>query len=226
MPTDPHRTAEARAHADEAAREAEIVAAFVDPSVAEHNATIHLEEYNPEWTAWFDREARRVREALGESVLLLEHVGSTSIPGMAAKPRIDMLLVVPDSSDEPSYVPALEARGYQLVIREPEWHEHRVFKGPDSDVNLHVFSPGSVEIQRMRGFRDWLRVNPQDFELYLRTKRELSARAWKYVQNYADAKSKVVGEISARAGLPPGIDEPTVRSNDASGQPQGSLRRD
>lgn len=186
----------------EADREAQITAAFVDPTQALHNATIHLAEYDPEWPRWFTREETRIWEALGEAVLVLEHVGSTSIPGMAAKPRIDILLVVPDSSDEASYLPALESRGYVLVIREPDWHEHRVFKGPDTDVNLHVFSPGSVEIERMLGFRDWVRSQPEDFELYLRTKRELSVRTWKYVQNYADAKSAVVEEIIRRAGLP------------------------
>ena len=89
---------------------------------------------------------------------LLEHAGSTSVPGLAAKPRIDIMLAVPDSADEPSYVPALEAAGYVLRIREPDWYEHRVFKGPDTDVNLHVFSAGCPEIARMLLFRDWLRT--------------------------------------------------------------------
>jgi len=164
-----------------------------------HNATIFLAEYDPEWPAWFAREAARIRAALGEKVLLLEHVGSTSVPGMSAKPRIDILLIVPDSGDESNWLPALEAEGYQLAIREPEWHEHRCLKGPDTDVNLHVFSTGCVEIERMLGFRDRLRNCPEDFELYLNTKLELSARTWKYVQHYANAKGAVVEEIVARA---------------------------
>ena len=86
-----------------------------------------------------------------------------------------------------------------LRIREPDWHEHRVFKGPDTDVNLHVFSPGSPEIERMLLFRDWLRGNPFDRQLYERTRRELARREWKYTQNYADAKTEVVEEILARA---------------------------
>src|SRR5215217_5667547 len=86
---------------------------------------IHLEEYNPEWPHLFDREAHRIRAALGDQALRVEHVGSTSVPGLAAKPLIDILLVVPNSADEASYVPALEAAGYRLTIREPEWHEHR-----------------------------------------------------------------------------------------------------
>ena len=163
------------------------------------NGPIYLAEYDPEWPRLFKREAARVRAVLGERVRLLEHVGSTSVPGLAAKPRIDMLLVVPDSADEPAYVPEMEAAGYVLRIREPEWYEHRVFKGPDMDINLHVFSPGCPEIERMLRFRDWLRKHPADRELYERTKRELAGRAWKYTQNYADAKTTVVEEIMARA---------------------------
>lgn len=163
-----------------------------------HNAPIHLADYDPEWPGWYAREAERIRSALGERVLLLEHVGSTSVPGMAAKPRIDILLIVPDSGAEADWLPDLEGRGYVLVIREPEWYQHRCLKGPDTDVNLHVFSPGCVEIERMLGFRDRLRSSPEDFELYLKTKRELSGRTWKYVQHYADAKGAVVEEIIGR----------------------------
>jgi GrpB-like predicted nucleotidyltransferase (UPF0157 family) len=160
---------------------------------------IVIAEYDPQWPQLFERERERVHAALGERVLLLEHVGSTSVPGLAAKPRIDLLLVVPDSADEPSYVPALEAAGYVLRIREPEWYEHRMLKGPDTDINLHVFSQGCPEIERMLRFRDWLRANAADRQLYDRTKRELADRSWKYTQNYADAKTAVVEEILARA---------------------------
>jgi GrpB-like predicted nucleotidyltransferase (UPF0157 family) len=160
---------------------------------------IEIRDYDPEWPRLFEREAARVRSVLGDRVVRLEHAGSTSVPGLPAKPIIDMVLELPDSSDEPAYLPDMEAAGYTLVIREPEWFEHRVFKGPDANVNLHVFTAGSAEVERMLRFRDWLRSNPADLELYLRTKRELAARDWKYVQQYADAKSAVVQEIMARA---------------------------
>jgi GrpB-like predicted nucleotidyltransferase (UPF0157 family) len=163
------------------------------------NGPIQIVDYNPEWPQLFEREAVRVRDALGDRVLLLEHVGSTSVPGLAAKPRIDMLLVVADSADEPSYVPALEATGYVLKVREPDWYEHRLFNGPDTDINLHVLSQGSPETDRTLLFRDWLRANPSDRLLYERTKRELALRGWKYMQNYADAKTAVIEEILARA---------------------------
>jgi GrpB-like predicted nucleotidyltransferase (UPF0157 family) len=171
-----------------------------------HAAPITLVDYDPAWPGLFEREDQRIRAALGDRVVRLEHTGSTSVPGLAAKPIIDMTLIVPDSSDEPSYVPDLEAVGYVLRIREPDWHEHRVFKGPDTNVNLHVFSPDSPELQRMVGFRDWLRTHDEDRDLYEQTKRDLAGREWKCVQYYADAKTAVVEEIIARAGLPPGAD--------------------
>jgi GrpB-like predicted nucleotidyltransferase (UPF0157 family) len=164
-----------------------------------HNAPIQLMDYNAEWPVLFIREAERVRATLGARVLMLEHVGSTSVPGLAAKPIIDMILAVADSADEPAYVPAMESAGYVLRIREPEWHQHRLFKGPDTTINLHVYSFGCPEIDKMLMFRDWLRSNDTDRELYERTKRELAKRTWKYVQNYADAKTSVVEEIVARA---------------------------
>lgn len=133
-----------------------------------HNAPITLVEYDPCWPALFEREADRVRSILGDKVLQVEHVGSTSVPGLCAKPIIDMLLVVADSADEPSYVPALEASGYMLRVREPEWFEHRLFKGPDTNINLHVFSMGTPEIEQMLRFRDWLRANDTDRDKYVR----------------------------------------------------------
>ena len=163
-----------------------------------HDAPITLAEYDPAWPALYEREAERIRSLLGQRVRQLEHVGSTSVPGLAAKPIIDILLVVADPADEAAYVPALEAGGYILRIREPDWHEHRMFKGPDTDVNLHVHGPGSSEIRRMVGFRDRLRTHPEERNCYAAAKRELAARRWRYVQDYADAKTKVVEGILAR----------------------------
>lgn len=158
-----------------------------------------LVEYDSRWPGLFRREAERVRAALGARALRIEHTGSTSVPGLAAKPTIDMLLVIADSADEAAYVPALESAGYVLRIREPDWQEHRMFKGPEAEVNLHVFSEGCPEIGRVLLFRDWLRSHAADRDLYARTKRDLARREWKYLQNYADAKSAVVEEILGRA---------------------------
>ena len=164
-----------------------------------HEDTILLVEYDPAWVALFAREAERIRAVLGPGALSVEHAGSTSVPGLAAKPIIDVVVTVADSADEASYVPPMEAAGYVLHIREPGWYEHRLFNGPDTDVNVHVFSAGCVEVDRMLRFRDRLRANPADRERYEQTKRELATRRWRYVQHYADAKSGVVAEIMARA---------------------------
>jgi GrpB-like predicted nucleotidyltransferase (UPF0157 family) len=160
---------------------------------------IEIVDYDPSWPDRYDLHAARIRAALDNRVLQLEHAGSTSVPGLPAKPVIDIVLAVADSSHEQSYAPALESAGYRLKIREPEWHQHRMFNATDSDVNLHTFSAGCPEIARMLRFRDWLRVNVQDRELYADIKRQLSAREWAHVQEYADAKTQVVIEILKRA---------------------------
>jgi GrpB-like predicted nucleotidyltransferase (UPF0157 family) len=162
---------------------------------------ISIVDYDPQWPHWFQREAERIRVLLGDRAHQIEHVGSTSVPGLAAKPVVDILLIVANSSNESEYVPPLERGGYQLRIREPEWHEHRMFKGPDTDINLHVLSDGCAEIERILMFRDWLRNNESDRSLYVTTKRDLAQKDWKYAQNYADAKTAVIEAIMAKAAM-------------------------
>lgn len=164
-----------------------------------HDGPIVLSPYDPSWPALYEREAARIRMLLGDEVLRLEHAGSTSVPGLAAKPIIDIVSAVSNSADEDAYVPTLTAGGYRLHIREPDWFEHRLFKGPDTDINLHVFSIGAAEIDRMLRFRDRLRTHPSERELYSRTKQALARRRWRFVQHYAQAKSDVVQEILHRA---------------------------
>ena len=124
-------------------------------------------------------------------------MGSTSVPGLVAKPIIDMLLVAADSADEAAYVPALEAAGYVLEIREPDWYEHRMFKGPDAEVHLHVFTRDCPEIDRMLTFRDRLRAMPPIATCTHAPRWKLARKVWKYGQHYADAKTGVVEEILA-----------------------------
>lgn len=178
--------------------EEDIRRATVGPVVF-RNAPIVLVAYDPGWPAMFDREAGRIRAALDRLAIRVEHVGSTSVPGLDAKPIIDIVLAVPDSADEAAYVPALEGAGYVLHNREPGWFEHRMFKGPDVDVNLHVFSAREAEIDRMVLFRDWLRSHDDDRDAYLRVKRDLAQRTWRHVAHYADSKTAIVQEIMARA---------------------------
>jgi GrpB-like predicted nucleotidyltransferase (UPF0157 family) len=163
-----------------------------------HESTIYLAPYDPTWPHLYDAEERRIRAALGDRALLVEHVGSTSVPGLSAKPIIDIDLVVADTTDEAAYVPELLAAGLVLRGREPDWHQHRLFRRKVPRVNLHVFTLGCREIPRMLEFRDVLRSNRVDRDLYLRKKQELAEQTWKYVQNYADAKSEVVEDIIRR----------------------------
>lgn len=160
---------------------------------------IRLVEYDSEWPHKYEQEAKRIRAALGQRALRIEHVGSTSVPGLVAKPIIDIVLAVAESGNEREYAPVLETAGYRLHLREPGWYEHRLFKGAENSVNLHVFSQGCSEIERMVRFRDWLRTSRDDRQLYAQAKRALAGQEWKYTQNYADAKSSVVEEIMSRA---------------------------
>ena len=162
-----------------------------------------IADYDPEWPRRFHLEAAKIRAALGRAALSVEHVGSTSVPGLAAKPIIDILLLVQDSGNEDSYLPALEEAGYVLRVREPDFEEHRMVRTPEKDVHVHVFSPGSGEAERLRLLRDHLRDDEEDRELYAATKRELASRDWPSMQHYADAKTEVVEDILIRAsGLP------------------------
>jgi GrpB-like predicted nucleotidyltransferase (UPF0157 family) len=163
-------------------------------------------EYDVRWPRQYTDVESRIRAALGDRVVRIDHSGSTSVPGLAAKPIIDIAMTVADVTDEPAYAADLEAAGYVLRVREsePDWWDHRMFRGTDPNVNLHVFSDGCSEIDRMVGFRDWLRMHEEDRRLYEQTKRDLIAREWQNVQQYADAKTDVVEAIAIRAGLPAG----------------------
>lgn len=165
------------------------------------NGPIHLGGYDPEWAMLYGQLEQRIRNALGSALVLIEHVGSTSVPGLSAKPIIDIVLAVADSNHESSYVPPMECQGFKLTAREPDWFAHRFFKSSAPEGNIHVFTQGCEEITRMILFRDWLRASPEDRLRYEQTKKALAARTWKYVQNYADAKTEIVHEILGRAAV-------------------------
>lgn len=140
-----------------------------------------------------------IRDALGDRVLELEHVGSTSVPGLAAKPVIDLCLVVADPADEATYVPALESVDLLLHIREPDWDEHRMLTRPDRSVNLHVFGPTATEPPRLVLFRDWLRVHPEDRDAYGALKVDLAARGFDRVMDYNNHKAELVYDLYEKA---------------------------
>jgi GrpB-like predicted nucleotidyltransferase (UPF0157 family) len=164
---------------------------------------IVIVEYDERWPADFERLASRVRAALGDHLVELHHVGSTSVPGLPAKPIIDADLVVADPADEAAYVPALQAAGFRHVVREPWWHGHRLLKHDDPHANLHVFGPDCPEVVRHRMFRQWLIDRPDELELYAATKRsaagETNAReGGGTAMDYNLVKEPVVREIYDR----------------------------
>jgi GrpB-like predicted nucleotidyltransferase (UPF0157 family) len=156
-------------------------------------------DYDPAWPECYRRQEAKLWAALGRAALSVEHVGSTSVPGLAAKSIVDILLVVEDSGQEASYLPALEEAGYVLRVREPDLDEHRMFRTPEKDVHVHVYSAGSPEIGRYLLLREQMRKDEGDRELYARTKRELASKEWPSVDHYADAKTEVIEGILARA---------------------------
>jgi GrpB-like predicted nucleotidyltransferase (UPF0157 family) len=160
--------------------------------------TIRIVDYDPDWPKQFEAQRKIIALALGDVALRIEHIGSTSVPGLAAKAIIDILVVVQDSTDESKYLPQLEAAGYLLRVREPEWNEHRMFRTPEKDVHVHVYSKGCPEIQRNLSFRDRLRSDAEDRRCYERTKRELAAKEWSDMNEYANAKTEVIESILSR----------------------------
>jgi GrpB-like predicted nucleotidyltransferase (UPF0157 family) len=162
---------------------------------------IPIHDYDPAWPALYAAEESRIRAALGPLALAVEHVGSTAVPGLAAKFLIDIDLIVADPTDEDAYAPALVAAGHMLRVREPDWYEHRLFKGSQPDVNLHVFGPDCDEHLRHLIFRDWLRTRPDDRDRYAAEKRRIARQNLTFMAQYADQKSPVIVEILRRAGL-------------------------
>lgn len=173
---------------------------YVDGAVPD--TTLVLHEYDEAWPAAYDEMAQRVRRALGFRVLAVEHVGSTAVPGLAAKPIIDLDLIVADPDREDDYVPALQAAGFALRIREPWWHRHRMLRSEDPLANLHVWGYDSPEPVRHRIFRDWLRQDAADRSVYALAKRDAITAATALgedVNRYNERKSRTLREIYGRA---------------------------
>ena len=137
----------------------------------EHNQTIQLNPYDEKWPALFEREKERILKILKDKALMIEHIGSTSVSGLMAKPIIDILLVVEDAGKEEDYMDDLCRHGYILRVMEPDFENHHMFKGPDTDIHLHVFSKGSKEIEKYLLFRNYLRLHDDARELYENTKK-------------------------------------------------------
>ena len=164
------------------------------------SSPIVIADYDPVWPYVFRREAERISGALGSKAIRIEHAGSTSVPALAAKPVIDIVLAVADVPPlkMPRY-PTWRLRAIRRLFRESEPWQHRMLKGPGADINLYVYSAAARTSTACSMFRDWLRCHADDRALYARTKLALAAKQWKYIQNYADAKTAVIDEIVARA---------------------------
>ena len=157
---------------------------------------IEIVDWRPAWPEAYAQHRARIARALGNRASRIEHVGSTAVPGLGAKPVIDILVAVADPDDEDSYGPQLTEAGYLLRVREPG---HRMFRTPPRDVHVHVWARGSEDERRQLLFRDWLRRSDADRRDYERTKRRLATRDWPDMNHYAEAKSEVVARIMARA---------------------------
>ena len=169
---------------------------------------IEMTDPDPAWPRQYDDLARRIRQALGWRVLQLEHVGSTAVPGLTAKPIIDIDLTVANPEREHDYVPALETLGFRLTIREPWWYGHRALRADEPRCNLHVFGFDSPEPVRHRIFRDWLRGNPEERDRYAATKRQAASQAnlgGEHVMQYNARKQQVIRGIYHRAFVAAGL---------------------
>jgi GrpB-like predicted nucleotidyltransferase (UPF0157 family) len=169
---------------------------------------IEVTDPDPAWRRQYDDLADRIREVLGWRVLQLEHVGSTSVLGLPAKPIIDIDLTVADPGREQDYIPALEKTGFLLVVREPWWYGHRLLRADEPRCNLHVFGFDSPELVRHRIFRDWLRGNPGERDRYAAAKRQAAAESnagGEHVMQYNARKQQVIREIYHRALVAAGL---------------------
>jgi GrpB-like predicted nucleotidyltransferase (UPF0157 family) len=155
---------------------------------------IRVVVYSELWPRRFETERRRIEASLGETARRVEHVGSTAVAGLAAKPIVDIMVTVDDPDDELAYVPQLELVGYVLRVREPG---HRMFRTPARAVHVHIWPADGQDERRHLAFRDRLRSSPVDRKEYERAKRELVGR-WRDMNHYARAKGAAIDRIMKR----------------------------
>lgn len=201
--------------------EEHMAAAWVE-GAAPPTDPIVITESDPDWPCRFLHHAEAISRALSDVALRIEHVGSTSVPGLPAKPIIDIDVLVADSSAEQHYVPALEALGYRLIIREPWWNGHRMLvSAQETDrINLHVFPADAPEPLRHLLFRDWLRSHTQDRERYAAVKRDLARSTADRPAEYNLAKNEVIDDIFARIFRAPPSQHPSWPAA-VGGRPDG-----
>ena len=153
-----------------------------------------LVDHDPSWSEAYAGHERRIRDAVGPTVQV-EHIGSTSVPGLAAKPIIDILVVVEDITAEEDYLDQLLDAGYELRVHEPG---HRLVRTPSRDVHVHIVEVGDQAGEDYVLLRDHLRADSDDRNLYERTKRALIEQDWTDMNAYAEAKTEVIAAIKER----------------------------
>lgn len=157
---------------------------------------ITIVEHDPTWAERFRAERSRIRKALGDNAIRIDHVGSTAVPGLAAKPVVDIQVSVADANREETYLPQLEAAGYHLRVRQPD---HRMVRTEQLDVHVHICPSGGKWERDHLLFGDWLRATPADRDAYEKLKRDLATRDWFDMNQYAEAKGGLIDEILGRA---------------------------
>ena len=157
---------------------------------------LELHGYDERWPGTYLDHRQRIRVALAAQDVGVEHIGSTSVPGLAAKPVVDIVVTVDDITAEEDYLDALLAAGYELRVREPR---HRLVRTPARDVHVHLYERGDPAVDAYLLLRDHLRSHPDDRALYESTKRALMSERWDDTNDYADAKTDVISAITSRA---------------------------
>lgn len=169
----------------------------IDPpeGLIEPRPPIEVVDYDPEWPALFEAEAARLRQALGDVAVRIEHVGSTAVPGLAAKPTVDIQVSVPDVADRDAYAGRLEDLGYEHVP-DPDFVDYPFFGWPSAKAprtfNLHVCQAGTENERRHLAFRDLLRSDPDARDEYAALKRELALKHGNDIEGYVADKDAFV----------------------------------
>jgi len=162
---------------------------------------IRIVEHHPAWPSLADAEMRRIADALGEVAVRVDHVGSTAVPGLAAKPIIDLQLSVTAIDRVEIYREPLERLGY-LFVPDPESPDVHLFAKPAERPrthHLHVCESGSGHERRHLAVRDFLRANPSEAAEYEALKRRLAAEHPEDRLAYIDAKEAFMAALEARA---------------------------
>jgi GrpB-like predicted nucleotidyltransferase (UPF0157 family) len=163
---------------------------------------IEVVSYNPNWPAMFEVEARLIKEALGSNCVTIHHIGSTSVPGLSAKPIIDILPVVRDILEVDKATKAMERLGYEAKGEYGIAFRRYFQKGKDVRThNVHVYEEGDPEIDRYLRFRNWMRSHDDDARSYAKLKLELATKFPQDILQYCFGKDAFVANIDAKDGF-------------------------